>query len=190
MKSSSHKIYLPGNVRKEMSNGRPEKDVSNEQGVQRSLGELQFDNKQGVLPVHGTFGDLQFNKQGVHPVRIPFGDLPFDNKQGIHHVQKTFEDFQSEDVSGAGENTRDTAQKVSVLGTACSAVLLIVLCFFISVSIVLLVNCVNKSICPVHGHRSLRKTVIASAIVLAICLIAALYVIFKLIQSVRICFKK
>ncbi|VFQ70964.1 unnamed protein product [Cuscuta campestris] len=93
-----------------------------------------------------------------------------------------------EDAAGDGGNTRGgAAEKVSISATACSAVLLAVVCFAISLAIVLLVNCVNKSICPVR--RSLRKTAIASAIFLVISSTAAVYLAFKVVQSVRIYLK-
>nr|GMD22279.1 hypothetical protein DM860_000026 [Ipomoea batatas]GMD23821.1 hypothetical protein DM860_000026 [Ipomoea batatas]GMD27106.1 hypothetical protein DM860_000026 [Ipomoea batatas] len=96
-----------------------------------------------------------------------------------------------EDSDGAvtvgGDTTRDSSQKLSISTAACSAVLLVVVCFAISLAIVLLVNCVNKSICPVR--RSLRKTVIASAIFLLIASTAALYLGAKVFRSLRICFK-
>lgn len=88
---------------------------------------------------------------------------------------------------GDGDGTPDRAQKLSISTAACSAVLLVVVCFAISLAIVLLVNCVNKSICPVR--RSLRKTVFASAIFLLIASTAALYLGAKVFRSVRICFK-
>nr|GMD49966.1 hypothetical protein DM860_000026 [Ipomoea batatas] len=100
------------------------------------------------------------------------------NFESFQELDQRYRNRREEDSDGVavtvGYTTRDSSQKLSISTTACFVVLLVVVCFAISLALVLLVNYVYKSICPVR--RSLRKTIFTSSIFLLIASTAVLLV--------------